>query len=1123
LLFLAVFLPNSQAARYYVNAATGNDANTGTSWAQSFKTFQKAIEVAQNDDEIWLTGGTYCPSKNYFGQTYPTAGIYELAFFINKSLQIYGRFMGTETNVSQRNPANAPTIFSGDYFGDDLANPAQVESDIQGENIQRLLYMSNLPSNGKIRLDDVVVTASKEDGGLVIADGGQNIVITHCRFTGNFSAITGDYNIGPVTFLGSTAIGCYPKIDNCLFDHNGTVEAPGACNVWGANGPCKAIFTDCVFDSNTGAYAGGLSLFGANGACEAKLTGCTFSNNTVANSGPGGAISCYNSNLYGYDCSFDNNHAYYGGAISGHELIGDKFILLTNCSITDNSANKGGGIYLQSANMVLLGGLLYNNISQQYDGGGILIEPSFSPRPSTFDCIGVNFLYNKSQNNGGAICSLDPLASVQIERAKFYNNTANNGGAFYMDFTENSTAISAIRESIFNANEATAGSGGAIYVKQAPGTSHPGGLKVSSSTLFNNLCTDEGNQVFADNTSFDGNGLISWITAGTSGSGEFAGINASSIRAINSLVTAFDCASAGLTSCSGNIYSIDPQFIDPDNGNFQLEKCSPAVNTGEFTNQSFEDFEGNPRPYNDGTHRLDMGALEYQGTVTGCAKAICKNISVDLNASGTYNVPATSIDNGSTGCAALSYRINNQVSQTYNCDQVGTQRVTLKVTDCMNNSAACIATITIRETTKPTMLCKAVTLHLDAAGQATLSVAQIDNGSYDNCAIVTKVLGQSTFTCDNVGVNSVILGGVDASNNKGICTATVTLKDAITPLAKCKNITANLAANGTVTVVPNVVDNGSTDNCSLNLSLTPYSFNCGNIGVNNVTLLATDGSGNFSSCAATVTVKDVTAPNALCKNATVTLNDLGQGTLSIGQLNNGSSDACGIATMTLSKTQFNCSDIPGSSQAVTLTLKDVNNNQSSCTAQVTAKDNLAPTAICQNTTVHLGANGQVTVYPADLAANSFDNCSVTAYSPAAKVYTTANLGNNSLSITVKDWSGNGATCVSVVTVQPFTGLRGGGDRNEAQAAVSTEVFGFHVYPNPTAGDATVDFELAKNQSVALHVFDLTGRMVMSQYLEGFEGTNQVRLEMAAMPNGVYVVEIQGENVRQQKRLVVQHD
>jgi len=503
----------------------------------------------------------------------------------------------------------------------------------------------------------------------------------------------------------------------------------------------------------------------------------------------------------------------------------------------------------------------------------------------------------------------------------------------------------------------------------------------------------------------------------------------------------------------------------------------------------------------------------------------CKQGVVEINASGNGVLdPAQLFQGAVDDCGGGGIPVSVSPN-TFYCAQIGqTVFATLTVSDDSGNTATCTGSVIVKDATAPTMLCKPVTINLNASGQATLSVAQVDNGSYDNCSLVTKVLSQSSFNCGNVGVNPVILGGLDASSNKGTCTAQVTVKDPIAPVTKCKNITANLAADGTLLVSPNSVDNGSTDNCSLTLTLTPYSFNCGNVGVNNVTLRATDASGNFSTCSATLTVKDVTAPNALCKNATVVLNDAGQGVLNASQLNNGSSDACGIATMTLSKTQFNCSDIPGSAQTVTLTLKDVNNNQSTCTAQVTAKDNLAPTAICQNTTVQLGANGMVTVYPADLASNSFDNCSVWSYSPAAKVYTKLNKGANNLTITVKDWSGNGATCVSVVTVLPFNGFQGNeGDRSEEPSSVLSNNFGFNLYPNPTAGDATVDVDLTEDQAVSIRVIDLTGRIVLSQNLGGIQGSNQIRLEMKSLSNGVYIVEIQAGNMREQKRLVLQHD
>ena len=502
---------------------------------------------------------------------------------------------------------------------------------------------------------------------------------------------------------------------------------------------------------------------------------------------------------------------------------------------------------------------------------------------------------------------------------------------------------------------------------------------------------------------------------------------------------------------------------------------------------------------------------------------VCKQAVIQVNASGTGVLdPAELLQSATDDCGGLVTPISVNPS-TFSCAQIGqTVSTTLTASDESGNTATCTATVTVRDDIAPTMRCKPVTINLNAAGQAMLTVAQVDNGSFDNCAITFKGISQTAFGCANVGANNVILGGTDASNNKGQCTAIVTVKDLIIPVAKCKNITANLAANGLLTLVPAMVDNGSTDNCSLTFTVTPAAFNCGTLGANIVTLRAKDASGNSKTCTATVTVKDATAPNALCKNATIILDDLGNATLGTNAINNGSTDACGIATMTLSKTQFNCSDVPGPLQTITLTLKDVNNNSSSCTAQVTVKDNMAPTAYCEDVTVSLDASGKATVYSAVLADDSYDNCSIWSFTPTAKVYNTTNIGYNNLTIYLKDGSNNTATCVSVVTVVPFSGLRGsGGDREVALETDLSPGFEFSVYPNPTAGNALVDFELAGGQPVALRVLDLTGRMVLNQQLEGTEGLNQVRLEMGSMANGVYVVEIQAGSFRGQKRLVVQ--
>lgn len=305
------------------------------------------------------------------------------------------------------------------------------------------------------------------------------------------------------------------------------------------------------------------------------------------------------------------------------------------------------------------------------------------------------------------------------------------------------------------------------------------------------------------------------------------------------------------------------------------------------------------------------------------------------------------------------------------------------------------------------------------------------------------------------------------------------------------------------------------------LSVTPNSFSCGNVGLNTVTLRATDASGNSSSCTAQVNVKDISAPTAVCKNATVNLNSQGLGTLSVAQVDNGSADDCGLSTMSLSKTHFNCSELGASPWTISLTVKDVNNNTSSCSASVTVKDITAPTAVCANTTVSLGSNGTVTVFPADLAADSYDNCSVWSYLPAAKVYTSANLGNDNLNITVKDWSGNGAVCTSVVKVLPFGNMKGSDGRDEAFQSSGNLEAGMTLFPNPTSGEVTMTFQLPAGQTFWIGVYDTSGRLIYSHEDMGPAGENALPVQLTGIAPGLYLLDFQSESLKSQKRLVIQ--
>ena len=501
---------------------------------------------------------------------------------------------------------------------------------------------------------------------------------------------------------------------------------------------------------------------------------------------------------------------------------------------------------------------------------------------------------------------------------------------------------------------------------------------------------------------------------------------------------------------------------------------------------------------------------------------LCRNASVWLNTVGQGSITAAQINNGSTdNCTLASLNVS---PNTFSCANLGANTVTLTGTDQSGNTATCQGTVTVLDTIKPTMLCRNATLNLNNIGQATLTVANINNGSFDNCTIATFTLSQTLFTCANLGANTVTLTGTDQSGNSASCTATVTIQDLILPIAKCKNITANLGPTGSITVLASAVNNGSSDNCSFTLSLTPSTFSCANIGINNVTLRATDASGNTSTCAARVTVKDVTPPTALCKAVTLFLNDQGKAILTAIQMDNGSTDNCSIISRSLLIGNFNCGDI-STPVTNTLTFTDGSGNTSSCNALITVKDNLVPTAVCQNTTVNLGPSGFATVQSMALAINSFDNCSVTSYSPVAKTYTAANLGANDLVITVKDFSGNAASCTSVVTVLPNGPSEQPGFEDPSKfthgissgkaSSVAT------VYPNPSSGAANLTFELPTEQAYQILVQDLTGKVLRMQQGLGIQGDNNVELELQGLSSGLYLVELRAAPLKIMLRLFLQ--
>jgi hypothetical protein len=185
------------------------------------------------------------------------------------------------------------------------------------------------------------------------------------------------------------------------------------------------------------------------------------------------------------------------------------------------------------------------------------------------------------------------------------------------------------------------------------------------------------------------------------------------------------------------------------------------------------------------------------------------------------------------------------------------------------------------------------------------------------------------------------------------------------------------------------------------------------VGTTTNTFVVVDACGTTESCNFDVTVTDNEKPVAIAQNIMIALDNAGNATATAAMVNNGSTDNCGIASMTLSKTNFDCSNI--GANVVTLTVTDVNGNTATANATVTVVDNIPLVAIAQNVTIQLDANGNASTTAAAVDNGSFDNCGYTMALSKTN-FTCTDVGVNLVTLTVTGINGTTATANANVTV-----------------------------------------------------------------------------------------------------------
>ena len=395
-----------------------------------------------------------------------------------------------------------------------------------------------------------------------------------------------------------------------------------------------------------------------------------------------------------------------------------------------------------------------------------------------------------------------------------------------------------------------------------------------------------------------------------------------------------------------------------------------------------------------------------------------QDYTLELDASGnatllTTNVVTATSDNCATNQTTLS-------KTDFDCSNIGTPvAVDVILSDESGNETTKQSTITVVDNVDPALSIQNYTIELDAAGNATLKASDIVTSTSDNCEIADTTLSKSDFNCANIGTPmNVDVTLSDESGNDVTKQATITVVDNIDPVLIVQNHTLQLDAEGNATLKPTDVVLSTSDNCELaDTTLSKINFDCTNVGTPiTVDVTLSDESGNETTEQVTITVEDHVDPVLSLQNHTLELDASGNASLQTSDVVIATSDNCAVDQTTLSKTDFDCSNI-GTPVTIDVTLSDESGNEVTEWSVITVVDKIVPGLHVQNYTLELDATGNATLEVSDVITSATDNCSVASITLSKTAFDCSNIGTPvTVDATVADESGNNITKQAIVTI-----------------------------------------------------------------------------------------------------------
>ena len=423
--------------------------------------------------------------------------------------------------------------------------------------------------------------------------------------------------------------------------------------------------------------------------------------------------------------------------------------------------------------------------------------------------------------------------------------------------------------------------------------------------------------------------------------------------------------------------------------------------------------------------------------------------------------------------------------------------VTVTITDDGGNNATCDAYVTVIDTLPPDVQCIATgTFLLDGTGNLTLGVGDIDNGTTDNCGLMSTSISQTAFDCSNLGANQVTLYATDIYGNVDSCTTTITIQDAGGMTITEDNVNHLDCYNdgdGTIDVTiaggtPSYIYDWDNDGTGDNDDLEDLTGLPGGV----YTLTVTDNSGCVASIIVTVNEPDSLEAGASFSN--VTCLGLDNGTAS-------STVVGGTSTYTYDWDNDGTGDFDDSPTISPLTPGNytvvvMDANGCSVTEMVTVSDGTV-------VDVSVTLNGDIITANVSGVGYSYVWLNCPTFGPVGSNTDQSFTApfNTGYAVEITDPNGcvDTSACIQVTEV----GIHNYGHVD------------FVIYPNPSSGEVTVVVEsLESDYSVIIR--DINGKLLyMIAQQNGVS-----KLDLSQFENGIYFLTINSETFSKTERIQI---